>query len=100
MLMCLTCFKPMPTAKANKKYCCPKCRQQAYRDRQKMMYARSLQGHCEYCGKWYRDSRRGRPSKYCTPSCKQMAYMASKKEKSNGILDSFDEGDSYHEIEI
>jgi len=88
----------MPDAKANKKYCSTKCKQKAYRDRQKMMYAKSLQRHCEYCGDWYRDSRRGRPSKYCSPSCKQMAYIASKQEMETGetrIVNS-----SYKEIDF
>jgi hypothetical protein len=85
MLMCLTCFKPMPDAKSNKKYCCAKCKQKAYRERQKMMYGKSLQGHCAHCGDWFRDSRRGRPSKYCSPSCRQMAYLEAKLEMSEGI---------------
>lgn len=79
-LYCLTCFASLAGKPAHTKYCSPKCRQQAYRDRKKMMYAKSLQGHCEYCGQWFRDSRRGRPSKYCSASCRQMAYKKSKAE--------------------
>ena len=49
------------------------------------MYGKSLQGHCEHCGDWFRDSRRGRPSKYCSPSCRQMAYLENKLAMSEGI---------------
>lgn len=74
---CLYCGVPIEGQTTKRRYCSGRCKQKAYRHRNKIGGYRVVTRQCAYCHKSYKGFGRAR---YCSDACKQKMYRKRKKD--------------------